>query len=501
MGTNIDTHLILYEDRTMVDAATLVQLLKHELAALKARVDFNNTILNEIDQVRLVSRVKNHGTLIKRLGFKLEHEIKENGVIKVGEVLHSSEHTKNELDPLIAIALDRVLLQVRLPLGILGDDLAEALLFQASKRVVVVGNDRSATRAVINQGNLTKVVTIAKLGLLEFLAAHMVSDLDTAVSTSFNEVHSGVLTSIAIHELILFDHGLLWVSEPVTEAHQDRSEERFVAPLALVVLELVEGGKLALRQGDLLLTAINLCHRQLNDLVLLFQSLDKHFGTHTNLQTWRELFQEVVQLVGNHLCLTRALEELSDFITKWARQVNVLHGRVCVVDRLLLALRLGADLSDQHGQLTENVRLENGTRQVNHHHEDQLLELFGTHLVATDDQDGVVQADPVEEHALVVLIPVPESIRAIVVVVGGHPRLVTAIFLGLHIGLQDKEEPEAANQVKVDNEEHVIVQHHHHNLATLVEIGLRDEGGDAEDAINFHDTDHVQVPRGRRRIV
>ena len=55
--------------------------------------------------------------------------------------------------------------------------------------------------------------------------------------------------------------------------------------------------------------------------------------------------------------------------------------------------------------------------------------------------------------------------------------------------------------MQVYDEKHVIVQHHHGNFAAFVQVGLGDEGRDAQNAIYLQNSDHVQV-RGRRcRIV
>lgn len=55
--------------------------------------------------------------------------------------------------------------------------------------------------------------------------------------------------------------------------------------------------------------------------------------------------------------------------------------------------------------------------------------------------------------------------------------------------------------MQVDDEEHIIVQHHHGDLGAFVEVGLRDEGGDLQKAVDLQDANHVQVPFRRRRIV
>ena len=55
--------------------------------------------------------------------------------------------------------------------------------------------------------------------------------------------------------------------------------------------------------------------------------------------------------------------------------------------------------------------------------------------------------------------------------------------------------------MQVDDKEHVIVQHHHGDLGTFVEVGLRNEGGDTQHAVDLQNSDHVQVPGRRHRIV
>jgi len=224
---------------------------------------------------------------------------------------------------------------------------------------------------------------------------------------------------------------------------------------------------------------------------MLLERLDEHMGSHADLQRGRELLEEVLQLIGLQLRRRRTLEELSDVVPKNFRQVDVLHSRVRIVDLRLHLLALRAHLGDQDGKFAENVGLENGTCQVDHDHEDEFFELLWAHFITTDDQDRIIEADPVTEHVFVILVPIPEGIRAVIVVVGWHPRLVTAIFERLLVGHLDHEEPHAADQVQVDDEEHVIVQHHHHDLAALVEIRLRDEGGDPQHTVHLQNADHV----------
>lgn len=97
------------------------------------------------------------------------------------------------------------------------------------------------------------------------------------------------------------------------------------------------------------------------------------------------LYERVKVVLLLH-CLHDGLEVLSDILAKMLRQVDVLHCRVCSVDNFLVLLRLAAHLSDQDSKLTENVGLEDGTSQVDNNHEDDLGQLFGTHLVTTDNE-------------------------------------------------------------------------------------------------------------------
>lgn len=66
--------------------------------------------------------------------------------------------------------------------------------------------------------------------------------------------------------------------------------------------------------------------------------------------------------------------------------------------------------------------------------------------------------------------------------------MVTIVLQRSHVCLFDEEEPKASDEVKVDNEEHVVVEHLHHNLRSFLHVGLRDERRNPEHTINFEDT-------------
>ena len=102
-----------------------------------------------------------------------------------------------------------------------------------------------------------------------------------------------------------------------------------------------------------------------------------------------------MKLISLHLRWRCALEEFSDLITELLGQVYITHGCVSSIDLALHLLAFDSDLRDQDGELTEDISLENGTSQVDHDAEYEFTELFRAQFVATDDQDGVIEAYPV----------------------------------------------------------------------------------------------------------
>ena len=216
-------------------------------------------------------------------------------------------------------------------------------------------------------------------------------------------------------------------------------------------------------------------------------------ATHAQRKTWRNGLDERVELVlllhGEH----DGLEVLSDVRSERLRQVDILHGCVSHVDDFLLLLRFTTDLCNQHSQLTENVGLENGTSQVNDDHKDDLWELLWPHFIATDDKHRVVEANDVKEDlSAALLVFEPVVVCTIIVVIRGNPWLVTIINQGLFVSLLNKEEPKACDQVKVDDEEHVVVQHLHQNLGAFLHVRLRDQRRDSQHTVNLEDTYHGQ---------
>ena len=62
-------HLVLHEDRPMIDRAALVKLLEDEGTALELRVNLHDAVFHEVERVRLLARVQDHVILVIRLLF------------------------------------------------------------------------------------------------------------------------------------------------------------------------------------------------------------------------------------------------------------------------------------------------------------------------------------------------------------------------------------------------------------------------------------------------
>lgn len=114
------------------------------------------------------------------------------------QVLNAFQHAKSKLNFLVSIGLDGIILEANLVFGELRKDSTVVMLCNPSKSIVVVRGDRGTPLAIVDEGDLTKVITPVKDPNL-LLSAIVVTNLDLAVAGA-NEVHA---------ELILFDIVLL----------------------------------------------------------------------------------------------------------------------------------------------------------------------------------------------------------------------------------------------------------------------------------------------------
>ena len=103
------------------------------------------------------------------------------------KILDALDHTEDELDLFVAVLFDGVVLEACLVLGELGDHLTEAGLVNTGKRVVVARSNRSTALALVDQRDLTEVITFFELAN-KLLTTVMISDFDTAVACAY-KVH------------------------------------------------------------------------------------------------------------------------------------------------------------------------------------------------------------------------------------------------------------------------------------------------------------------------
>lgn len=214
VASHADRHLILHENRSVVDSAALVEMLEYENGALKACIYLDDTIFDEIERVGVFRGVQNYFLFVKRLRLELEHQVEEHCVFQVGQVLHPFEHSEDELNLLVSVALNRTLTKVVFPLGVLCDDLAESTQLQPSERIVVFRYDCRAASTVKDECDFAEVVPIADDRGLDTLAAHMVPNFHLATAAALEEVDGGVvlLAARSVHPVVLLDHGFLRVA-------------------------------------------------------------------------------------------------------------------------------------------------------------------------------------------------------------------------------------------------------------------------------------------------
>ena len=175
----------------------------------------------------------------------------------------------------------------------------------------------------------------------------------------------------------------------------------------------------------------------------------------------------------------------------------------------MLLLRLATNLTDQYSDFTDDIGLVYGTHEINNDHINELSHLSRPHLITTDDQNRIVDADEVEEPELFIFVSFPKVVITIVPVIGWLPRSNVCIFspnqkhlsLMLMISLLDEVEPEACDYVEIYQEEKVIVEDLEQDLRALLDVALIDQLVDAEDAVDLEDADQTEENVRRERIV
>lgn len=131
----------------------------------------------------------------------------------------------------------------------------------------------------------------------------------------------------------------------------------------------------------------------LNRPVLFLQNFGEELTLHSDAQRVRNLLEEIVHfLLLGHGALD--LEEVvPDVILQLHRQLSIFHGRVDIVDFILVPVGLNIHLVDEHGNLTSNPGHVDEAADVHENDEEEVHVLGRLHLVAADHEHRIVDAD------------------------------------------------------------------------------------------------------------
>ena len=66
-AAQVNIHLVLHEEGSLVDGRTLVQLLNHELVVFKLGVGLHDAVLDEVERVGACLFGEHHGVLLEGL--------------------------------------------------------------------------------------------------------------------------------------------------------------------------------------------------------------------------------------------------------------------------------------------------------------------------------------------------------------------------------------------------------------------------------------------------
>jgi len=138
LASEVHVHVVLHEESAVIDSRTLVELLNNELVVLKLSVGLKHALLDEVEGVSGVFFGKHDRIFLVHFGHKTEHEIKENLIFMLSQILDSLDHTKHKLNFLVPVAFDGVVLQSNFIFGELRYHLTESRLVDAGKGVVII---------------------------------------------------------------------------------------------------------------------------------------------------------------------------------------------------------------------------------------------------------------------------------------------------------------------------------------------------------------------------
>ena len=154
--------LFLLEDALVVDDRAAEQSLKHKILAFDSQVDFGNTMLNDVNRI---DRVAN---LLKDFFWPLNCLHLVDHIVEISvcvlKVCKEGQLPQRHLDKshVLVFVLEYTFLDALKNLGILVAHIVEVFLGHASNRRVLLRYDGGRGHAVVDEGDLTKELTLEK---------------------------------------------------------------------------------------------------------------------------------------------------------------------------------------------------------------------------------------------------------------------------------------------------------------------------------------------------
>lgn len=248
-------------------------------------------------------------------------------------------------------------------------------------------------------------------------AASLISYSHLAIARAY-KVHARIFV-----EVILFDNLLLRQIQTGPQAVHNADKKQFRALFKICDAKLLGTHRqvthVTLRR--ILFRLENHLLRRLDNLIIL-QHIFEHVRLDALFERGRYLEEKLLQLVLLVHSDHHRVKVLSYLVAKRFGQMRIFHGCIRSVNDQLVRTFLRIRLIDQHSDLSENVRIDNGTDQVGNDEVDELADIAGTQFVTADHKHGVVDADEVDVPLVLLAdILLPKLLRAIVVIIRGQP--------------------------------------------------------------------------------
>lgn len=91
-GAQVDVHLVLEEDGSVVNHRARPKHIDEECVAFKLGRDMHVTLLDKVDLLNGVLHFEHAHVLCKRLGFQAEDQVEQNINVRLVEVFNTLNH-------------------------------------------------------------------------------------------------------------------------------------------------------------------------------------------------------------------------------------------------------------------------------------------------------------------------------------------------------------------------------------------------------------------------